>query len=256
MNMFPRLKHLANSAARTLGVKPVMLDSYHDLVRKSISQRACIELLAHSLRHPAHDPLVQEFVTFCADHYESSYSQFRQDLFVQWVNRGRRAGFFVDIGGADGITNSNTAGLERYLDWTGLVFEPTPQFKIARQARPRSRVINAAILPAGFTGSHTTMTACGQYSSIDGFQDRDVHAQERRNGSRIKVSGMSFSVAMRTYSPGQKKIDYLSIDTEGSELAILESIDFAEFEIRCLTVEHNHRADDLQRIRHLLGGLG
>jgi len=37
-----------------------------------------------------------------------------------------------------------------------------------------------------------------------------------------------------------RRIDYLSIDTEGSELDILQALDFSAWEIRLLTVEHNH----------------
>jgi hypothetical protein len=36
-----------------------------------------------------------------------------------------------------------------------------------------------------------------------------------------------------------QKIDYLSIDTEGSELEILSNFDFQRFEVNVLTVEHN-----------------
>jgi len=35
------------------------------------------------------------------------------------------------------------------------------------------------------------------------------------------------------------RIDYISIDTEGSELAILEAFDFARWDVRLFTIEHN-----------------
>ena len=36
-----------------------------------------------------------------------------------------------------------------------------------------------------------------------------------------------------------KKIDYLSIDTEGSEFDILKNFDFNKYEIKVITCEHN-----------------
>ena len=50
-------------------------------------------------------------------------------------------------------------------------------------------------------------------------------------------------------------IDYLSIDTEGSELAILEGFDWDSYQIRCITVEHNF-TDKREPIRHLLEAQG
>ena len=36
------------------------------------------------------------------------------------------------------------------------------------------------------------------------------------------------------------EIDYLSIDTEGSEFAILEQFDFDRYDIKVITCEHNY----------------
>jgi hypothetical protein len=50
-------------------------------------------------------------------------------------------------------------------------------------------------------------------------------------------------------------IDYLSIDTEGSELAILEGVDWSRYRFRCITVEHNFTAQR-QGIQTLLEAQG
>jgi hypothetical protein len=55
-------------------------------------------------------------------------------------------------------------------------------------------------------------------------------------------------------SPSQ--IDYLSIDTEGSELEILRAFKFDDYEIGIITVEHNFREPDRQTIYDLLTSKG
>ena len=50
-----------------------------------------------------------------------SFSQHRQDLFVQYYYRKSESGlFFVDIGANDGITFSNTYALEKNAKWGGV----------------------------------------------------------------------------------------------------------------------------------------
>jgi len=53
-----------------------------------------------------------------------------------------------------------------------------------------------------------------------------------------------------------REIDYVSIDTEGSELAILQAFDFADFDIKIMTVEHNFIESNRQEVFKLLSGKG
>ena len=52
-----------------------------------------------------------------------------------------------------------------------------------------------------------------------------------------------------------KQIDYLSIDTEGSELEILRAFKFEDYD-GLVTVEHNFREPDRQAILDLLTSKG
>ena len=52
-----------------------------------------------------------------------------------------------------------------------------------------------------------------------------------------------------------RAIDYLSIDTEGSEFEILSNFDFQQYEIKIITCEHNF-APDRDRIHSLMRSHG
>lgn len=55
------------------------------------------------------------------------FSQLGQDWWLErHVFRGLRDGFFLDIGGYDGFTGSNTLFFELHRGWSGLLFEPSP----------------------------------------------------------------------------------------------------------------------------------
>ena len=51
-------------------------------------------------------------------------------------------------------------------------------------------------------------------------------------------------------------IDFLSLDTEGTEWDILEAIDFSRYNFGLMAIEHNYMADKRERIYKKLKQLG
>ncbi|STQ86527.1 FkbM family methyltransferase [Helicobacter muridarum] len=66
----------------------------------------------------------------------------------------------------------------------------------------------------------------------------------------IKMQGARFSTIMKEQ---QKKIDYISIDVEGGEMKILESIDFDSYDIRLIGIENNYNTDDIYNFLKVRG---
>jgi hypothetical protein len=67
-----------------------------------------------------------------------------------------------------------------------------------------------------------------------------IEAELRQYGGHaetIEVQARPFNEIAREFRLSE--FTYLSIDTEGSELAILQSIDFSELFVHALTVEYN-----------------
>lgn len=63
-------------------------------------------------------------------------SQAGQDMVVDRFFKGARGLTFVDVGGYDGVTGSNTLFLEQRKGWTGLLVEPVPaMFEKAQEVR-------------------------------------------------------------------------------------------------------------------------
>jgi class 3 adenylate cyclase len=86
------------------------------------------------------------------------------------------------------------------------------------------------------------------------FRDLDRNAAHRADGKRYEVGTVSLTELLDEHR-APRRIDFLSIDTEGSELEILQGFDFTRYDVRIIVVEHNHTARR-EAIHGLLTGNG
>jgi FkbM family methyltransferase len=99
-----------------------------------------------------------------------------------------------------------------------------------------------------------TQTNNWDFSTIDAFRSSDGYSQLRKNGRRYEVRTISLTDLLEKYN-APSVIDYLSIDTEGSEFEILSHFDFDKHQFRVITCEHNF-APQRAKIFELLTGKG
>ena len=66
----------------------------------------------------------------------------------------------------------------------------------------------------------------------------------RLNGIKYEVHSISLNDLL-AHNGAPSEIDYLSIDTEGSEFEILSAFDFSNYRIKIITVEHNQSSSRL-----------
>ena len=69
-----------------------------------------------------------------------------------------------------------------------------------------------------------------------------MHKKQRRNGNIYDVKTISLEDMLSKFK-APNFIDYLSIDTEGSEFEILENFNFDRYKFKIITCEHNYSAD-------------
>lgn len=216
---------------------------------------AQFELLRGSLSLAAQrGQLVTE--TAAQDWRQSATSQLGQDLWVLEQTRYKRGGFFVEFGACDGVLLSNTHLLERRFGWTGICAEPHPRFFGQLKANRSCQVSDACV--AGHSGRQVDFILADEYGGMAEFAATDVHADKREAflalGKVMQVSTVSLHDLLTRHG-APHDIDYLSIDTEGSEYEILRNFPFDRWRIRCITVEHNFSASR-ELIRGLLEPLG
>ena len=186
------------------------------------------------------------------DLMEKSKSQIRQDLFVLSELNLKRNGYFVEFGATDGVNLSNTFLLEKEFDFDGILAEPNPnQSKTLRENRHVNFEEKCVWIRSGDT---LKFVDSGDLSTISDFSASDLHAESRKRGKRFDVDTISLTDMLVKHS-APSLIDYLSIDTEGSEYEILNAHDFDRFKFRVITVEHNY-TEQREKIFNLLTDKG
>lgn len=175
-----------------------------------------------------------------------------QDLWVLSETNFKRGGFFVEFGALDGVRWSNTHLLERYLDWAGILAEPIPKFHESIQKNRKATFSPKCVWSR--SGEILSFQVCKQriLSTIEGFEESSDH--NRIVLETIRVDTISLNDLL-TENGAPRHIDYISVDTEGSELEILSTFDFERFRVDLFSVEHNY-SDREPRIDALFAAQG
>ena len=169
-----------------------------------------------------------------------SKSQNFQDLFVLSELALKKNGFFVDFGATNGIHCSNSFLLENSFGWRGILAEPAKRWhKELRRNRPLASIEDACVWKESNLHLTFNETEDGNLSTLDSFSSLDSHRELRKHGQRYEITTISLTDLLDKYS-APKTIDYLSIDTEGSEFEILSAFDFEKYSFSVITCEHNY----------------
>jgi FkbM family methyltransferase len=168
-----------------------------------------------------------------------SKAQLKQDMFVLDELGYKRDGYFVEFGATNGIDFSNTYLLETKFGWTGILAEPA---KIWSEDLAKNRTCHidydCVWSKSGEVLEFNEVNAA-ELSTIDTFSSVDEHATTRTSGTKYPVNTISLLDLLKKYD-APRVIDYLSIDTEGSEFEILSAFDFDAYQFRVITCEHNY----------------
>jgi FkbM family methyltransferase len=196
-----------------------------------------------------------KFATYCAANLTHSCSQLLQDLFVIFFLNGKEGGFFVEFGATDGILLSNTLLLERRFQWKGILAEPATCWHQALRKNRSASIETRCVWSESGAKLEFKETSAPEYSTVNPLVDKDFNREARKHGESYLVDTISLNHLLRDHNC-PKHIDYLSIDTEGSELAILRSFDFGSYDIEIITVEHNYCEPDRAEINALVTANG
>jgi FkbM family methyltransferase len=185
------------------------------------------------------------FLAFCGSMRHLAHGQLLQDLWVLYELDLMPNGYFVEFGAYDGFRHSNTKLLEDRFGWNGLLVEPNPAMADILRLTRSAIVDERCVWDLSGDTVDLLVTGDAELSTVADHAGHDLHSDTRRATAvrRVAVRTVSLNDLLDEHS-APKVIDFLSVDTEGTELRILESFDFAERRPRLVAVEHNGRADE------------
>ncbi|NBW56734.1 FkbM family methyltransferase [bacterium] len=189
------------------------------------------------------DPFYRKYYDYDAPRPQPS------DFAVKFFE-GKRDGIFVDIGAADGIIWSNSLAFEINYNWSGLCIEAHPStYKKLVENRKQTTCINLAVSDKEEDLNFVCIE--GSASCISGLSRHFDNRHKDRIISELDITNSSASKLKVKAKPLQQildehklcNIDYLSVDVEGAELAVLKGIDFNRTNISLISLEVNYELD-------------
>jgi len=183
-------------------------------------------------------------------------SQLQQDFVANFFHslNSNKPGFFVEFGASDGILFSNSLLLEQKYSWTGVIAEPAKYWQDSIKKNRKCQIDFRCVWSESGRLIEFNESASAEYSTIHNFSDGDLHEEIRRSGRKYSVETVSLKDLLDHHG-APNVISYLSVDTEGSELEILEHFDFSAYSFNFISVEHNYGVNR-DKLKALLEGNG
>ena len=230
MKYILNLKNLLKLILKKLNLKITKYSSFEFLLKsqKSIKDTLFLKLLIN---------LNEKNILKTIKYYPFSKSELIQDLFVLNKLNFKKKGFFVEFGAMDGEIASNTHLLEKKFLWCGILCEPNKNYIKKLKRKRNVKIVSKLVWENSYSDLLFEVASQPGLSTISNFVSSDFHNREIIDKYFIK--SISLNDLLVKYNAPQI-IDYLSIDTEGSEYQILKKFNFKKFKFRIISIEQNN----------------
>jgi FkbM family methyltransferase len=147
------------------------------------------------------------------------------------------SGFFVEFGATNGVELSNTYALEK-MGWQGILAEPSKKWHDQlRVNRPNTSISFECVWTHSNEKLEFSEASSGVLSTLSQFVKSDHH--NRQIAEEYSVNTISLQDLLDERK-APRFVEFLSIDTEGSELEILSAFNWEERSFGFIAVEHNY----------------
>ncbi len=175
-------------------------------------------------------------------YYKMSFSLEGEDILLSMLFNGKNKGFFVDVGANHPFKISNTFYFYQ-LGWRGINIDPNPGcMELFQKVRPGDINVQAAISDLKREAVYNIFDA-GELNHIDGTKTKeemeDLFARGYKLIEQRKVNTETLTDVLDKYAGNGVEIDFVSIDVEGSEINVLNSLDWRKYRPKIVLVENS-----------------
>lgn len=163
-----------------------------------------------------------------------SYAQNFEDVMLERVFKEQSTGFYIDVGAWDDVADSVTKHFYE-KGWHGINVEPVPVY-FAKLQHSRGRDINLNLALLDKPGSCTLFAIPD--TGLSTF-DSNHASDHRAKGFQVQereVEVRTLETICNEYAK-DTQIDFLKIDTEGTELQVLRGGNWTRFRPRVVVIE-------------------
>lgn len=188
------------------------------------------------------------FLWSCYQNRHMSHGQIFQDVLAHFISP-KTHGYFVEFGAADGCFLSNTHFLEKQYSWNGILAEPAKTWvKQLKNNRATCTLDFRCVWNRTGEKIEFVEDALPEISGVSTTLNKERMSE---NSASYMVATVSLIDLLEEHH-APKYIDYISIDTEGSEFEILEHFDFSRYQFGLITIEHNYETEKREKLFALL----
>ena len=171
----------------------------------------------------------------------SYYGQHSEDVFIETLFPNVADGVCIEVGAYDGMSLSNTLHFEQ-KGWRSLCIEPiSTAFEKCKQIRKecfQCCISEKDSEDKTFTIFHLNENLCAISSLEPDERLIESHKHLITNTSTCMVKVRSLNSLLQEIN-FPKNIDFISVDTENTELDVLKGIDLNVYNVKLFVVENN-----------------
>ena len=168
-------------------------------------------------------------------HKRISYSYGGIDSLIFNIFKNQKNGFYLDVGCGHPIKNNNTYLLNK-KGWSGINIDLDEE-NIDLFNSYRKKDVNLTTAVSDKEGE-TDLYFYHKKSALNTISKENADFQKAKVSAIKRIKTQTINKIIENTPFKDRKIDFLSIDVEGSELAILKNFDFTKYSPKVIVVEY------------------